>query len=699
MKKLLRRRVMAQTLEGLITRDDIAGIAKTELLILDDDMRIAVLEAMRSIDVQACPGSGKTTLIATKLVLLAKKWQFQHQGLCVLSHTNVAKDEIIERLKHSKTKEAQRLLSYPHFIGTIQEFVHRFLALPYIRSSGIRDITVDNDEYAKQALNLLEWKQFGWLSGTLKGLGGREEQEAFFKSTFRYASRDTNEINISKNPKAWKQDDNLQKAKRALGQLKQYLDERGCFLFRDMYTHAQEACTNNSELIGALRERFPYVLLDEMQDTQKFQDELLCKIFPIDGELIVQRFGDPDQSIFHGVGSEESNQSFNGKSREEMDFIIHKSHRFDGILSDRIKCLSFNEIPLETELSNRALVDRAQANSTGGRFEHTIIVFNEDTQDRVIDCFAQIVSNQFSKEYKKSKSFTVKVVGAVGKEIDPNKVQLRIGHYWSDFDRSKSKTNYKETYLIDAVRHCQRDSSIDWAGKYKQLITSILKLMRMCGKLDDSGRHFSASTLEDSLNENGSWNSFRKGVYFMLSEAKAVEERVWNKVCERLKVLLELDTTPAEATEYIAFTEEVALTNVETVEENQETISLISLKNNKIDHADGFNIELSTIHGVKGETHDATLIVETKNHIFDLETMLPYLTGEFPNVDHPNTELADKPNSQRAFKPNKVFMRQLYVAMSRPKHLLCLALHSDRISDENKRLLLDRGWHVEIIKP
>src|SRR5210317_869591 len=135
---------MLGPLDGLINKQDIADIAVSEDLIINDEDRISVLESMGSIDVQACPGSGKTTLIATKLILLAKKWPFQHQGICVLSHTNVAKDEIIGRLERSKTIEVQRLLSYPHFIGTIQEFVNRFLAMPYLRSKGIENITVDN---------------------------------------------------------------------------------------------------------------------------------------------------------------------------------------------------------------------------------------------------------------------------------------------------------------------------------------------------------------------------------------------------------------------------------------------------------------------------------------------------------------------------------------------------------------------------
>lgn len=162
-----------------------------------------------------------------------------------------------------------------------------------------------------------------------------------------------------------------------------------------------------------------------------------------------------------------------------------------------------------------------------------------------------------------------------------------------------------------------------------------------------------------------------------------------------MRTLLELEIIPVEATEYMTFIEEVTLTNAEAAEENQEASSLVSLKNNKVAHSDGFHIELSTIHGVKGETHDVTLIVETKNYTFDLEKMLPYLTGELPNADNPNSSIRDKPNSRRH---NKIFMRQFYVAMSRPKHLLCLAMHSDRISDDQKKLLQDNGWRVEILE-
>ena len=74
-------------------------IIKAERL-LDVEFDVARRAAIKTFDdVQACPGSGKTTMVAAKLLILANKWNRPYQGVCVLTHTNVAKNEIIERLK------------------------------------------------------------------------------------------------------------------------------------------------------------------------------------------------------------------------------------------------------------------------------------------------------------------------------------------------------------------------------------------------------------------------------------------------------------------------------------------------------------------------------------------------------------------------------------------------------------------------
>jgi hypothetical protein len=70
-------------------------------------------------------------------------------------------------------------------------------------------------------------------------------------------------------------------------------------------------------------------------------------------------------------------------------------------------------------------------------------------------------------------------------------------------------------------------------------------------------------------------------------------------------------------------------------------------------------VNLRTIHGVKGETHDATLYLETEHKgSSDLKRIMPLLLGN---------ALPDKEIMERT-------RRCVYVGMSRPRHLLCVAM-------------------------
>lgn len=126
-----------------ITDADIDWVRDLMGLEILDPPRRTFLAARNTLDVSACPGSGKTTLIVAKLAILARKWPHRTKGICVLSHTNVAREEIQRRL--GSTVIGQRLLDYPHFIDTIHGFVNRFLALPWLNSNGFPSPTIDND--------------------------------------------------------------------------------------------------------------------------------------------------------------------------------------------------------------------------------------------------------------------------------------------------------------------------------------------------------------------------------------------------------------------------------------------------------------------------------------------------------------------------------------------------------------------------
>lgn len=107
--------------------------------------KIAVIKSNDSKDVVACPGSGKTTTLLAKLAILATRMPLEEgKGVCVLTHTNVAIDEIKSKLQ----SQADVLFNYPNYFGTIQGFVDKYLAIPYFNSINEIPISAIDDNKA-----------------------------------------------------------------------------------------------------------------------------------------------------------------------------------------------------------------------------------------------------------------------------------------------------------------------------------------------------------------------------------------------------------------------------------------------------------------------------------------------------------------------------------------------------------------------
>lgn len=67
-----------------------------------DEERRTVIKCIESKDVQACPGSGKTTALLAKLLIISSQLPLEgNKGICVLTHTNVAIDEIRSKMELS----------------------------------------------------------------------------------------------------------------------------------------------------------------------------------------------------------------------------------------------------------------------------------------------------------------------------------------------------------------------------------------------------------------------------------------------------------------------------------------------------------------------------------------------------------------------------------------------------------------------
>ncbi|HDY7884537.1 UvrD-helicase domain-containing protein [Vibrio vulnificus] len=605
---------------------DISAV-EAELGVTFDAARKQIIKTFN--DVQACPGSGKTTMVAAKLLIIAKKWKQSHQGICVLTHTNVAKGEIIERLQQSI--DGQKLLSHPHFIGTIQEFVNRFLAIPYLRSKGFTVTQVDDEICCTKGWSLLSRGTKNFLRqrhiSSLQDL-----QYIFIDDEVKLSVPGFTRVSTSSSYQ------DLKSAKRTLV-------TDGYFYYHEMYAFAKKYILKNSSIKGALRSRFPAVFIDEMQDTQRFQDELLNDIFQHE-TVSFQRFGDPDQAIYSD--GEEGNQTYNQVALEKVE----DSHRFNNSIALLAKNLSYNRINLN---SDTAAPEQAL---------HTIFLVDENSRSNVFDRFAELCSQAIPEDCKRP----IKTVGAVGVRKDDG---LTICNYLDSFDKSNSTNAFKPSKLIHYFYEGSR-----LKGEH-QAYRLILDGMVRCGRIsnsklshqDGTQSGYSTTYIRKYLRESGLIINFNVLIKSLIEND--ITEDIWNESVTTLLSYLNLHNL-TQIQEFICF---------EGNRPHAATVNNVSA-NKVYTEVSGRTIEneVATIHAVKGETHAATLVLETKFRSNDLKSLIDYILAE-------NTT---KPTAATKIK----FMKQLYVAFSRPEHLLCLAMDKSGFPTEHLGKQDYAGWKI-----
>ena len=96
-------------------------------------------------------------------------------------------------------------------------------------------------------------------------------------------------------------------------------------------------------------------------------------------------------------------------------------------------------------------------------------------------------------------------------------------------------------------------------------------------------------------------------------------------------------------------------------------------------------MRLGSIHSVKGETHTATLVLESFYHSHHLSELKPWLLGT-----RSGGLKGGKLEGNRMLGRLKLH----YVAMTRPSHVLCMAMRKDALTEEELAVLLTRGWQI-----
>lgn len=627
---------------------ELAFLAK-DLNFEDDERRCALLEN-NSRDFNAVPGSGKTSLLAAKLLLLAKKWPHTRRGICVLSHTNVARDEIARRL--SETAEGAQLLSYPHFIGTIHGFVNQFLAMPILRSLEQKVEVIDDSVFAEKALARLS---LGYFSKLRYFLGRQSNGEGIATSLFYRTAELT--VNVERGTLPAAHTDSY----KSLVRLKTELTSFGIFRHRDMFAYADKAFQTCPHLVDVMHRRFPMVFIDEMQDTSWDQESFLNRIF--DGKSVMQRFGDVDQKIL----SDEENANLLTFPRQNHG-CISTSKRFGKAIAQTVGSV---------RMSGAAVVGE-------GVNTHDPILLLYATEDatKVISRYGRIVLDRLSD--KDMSTHDVRAMCARKRGEGGVSAGRHLRDYWPAYgDGLPSAGMRSESFwslIGDAGQSHQETSLGARVSDVRRALLLVLrdadaplaKDLRDGRALPRAASAFAPSSRIEALTRQLALF----GRQFCSNDQRA---DLFQLLYEGLKPLLP-DLLEIEAFKALrVFVEsEAAPTAVAPLATTCE-----------VPHPGGFlQIGLGTVAGMKGETHLASLVLESyggTSQKFDIALGLEYIAGVQAKA------------LMKLTKTQQAQMRNLYVAMSRPSTLLCLAANESRVSQNVRDALVDKGWHIQTV--
>ena len=603
-----------------------------------DTERVNIIKCLESKDIQACPGSGKTTTLLAKLAIIAEKMPFENdKGICVLTHTNVAINEIKDKLG-SKGKV---LFEYPNFFGTIQSFVDKFLAIPeYIELFGTKPYIIDDEVYNE----IISKKYLRLNYGTKKWVEKRSNPVQFIQSI---------RFNLS-NPECLINIGNLKSRTtvtyRSLYGLKYDMLKTGVLCYDDAYALAFWYIHNNGELLTKLfSERFAFVFIDEMQDTGTHQNDLFDLIFN-DSDVIIQKFGDLNQSIYDHTAKDELIWDMN-----DDHLCIDGSKRFSNKIASCIK--QFCLIP--QEITGNDLVEDISP---------IAIIYDEKSIDSVIPLFSRIIVEKGL--HTESKSF--KAVGWVAQIKEGKRT---IPSYFPSYQKKqKDRPNHKT--LKDYIKkESEEQINIKGVDYYrKNIVEALIKILRECGIKNENSRYFTVNSFFKYLKEKDN-QLYEQFNLFLSKWCLDIHNGI--DIRDELQNFIETD-----------FTHIFNIRNIDRIKpfiENEPTIETeeyCEIKPNIYEDDSGLEIEIATVHSVKGETHSATLYLETfYNKDYDVQRTLNYLQKE-----------SCSPNSLESTS-----LKMCFVGMTRPTHLLCVAVHQDGVEDKIDYLQRN-GWEIRYIE-
>ncbi|GAY29221.1 hypothetical protein IMSAGC014_01858 [Bacteroidaceae bacterium] len=248
----------------------------------------------------------------------------------------------------------------------------------------------------------------------------------------------------------------------------------------------------------------------------------------------------------------------------------------------------------------------------------------------------------------------IKACGWVGKKVSNERARSVVS-YFPAFERKDLRPKSEGDYFDDFIPKNPNTNVKDFAVS---LIQGILKFLDICNIKDGNRRYTRKSLLQVLtschlkdvfLNKIMCW-SMDLVKSKMPDDITTVKNQIYEFIKNSIMPIFEKNVV------------EDAKSFFNTIGEDNKDVEII--KHGNVFHGEGIDIEVATVHSVKGETHAATLYLET-SYFGKHES--EYIREQFKGIPYTGTD-------KRVLQ----CLRIIYVGASRPRYLLCMAMQKDR---------------------
>lgn len=585
---------------------------------LNPQQKEAIFYSDGPILVLAGAGSGKTRVITNKFAYLVKKKKYSPSSIFAVTFTNKAADEMKERIgkfvDHSP---------YQTWIGTFHSLCNRVLR----REIGVLGYKNDfsiYDEDERSALIRQILRDFNIHEALYKGV---TTKISLLKSALILP-----EEFISRN-NGYSFDEKLGRVYlRYQDELKKY----NALDFDDLILLTVQLLENNPAIQQKYQEFFPYILVDEFQDTNQSQYALL-KLLSSSHKNICA-VGDDDQSIYKFRGADIRNILNFKKDFPDAKIIkLEQNYRStQNILDVSGHLISKNQLRNEKKLWTE--------NCSGER----VFYCRLNSEEEECKYVARNIKDLYLKANYEYKDFAILYrVNIQSKAIEDALRTERIPYHIVS-----GLSFYHRKEIRDVISFLKvivnPDDNICLTriinNLYRGIGASTIAKVELEAK---KGGVSLFSAIKFMLKSNGLASSIKNKLGDFISSIEAISTKSYKTAAEMLKEIV-------EKTGYINNLDDKRIQNLLELIASAENISVrefidkVSLVSSTDDLASGNSVSLMTLHNAKGLEFPVVFIIGIEDGI------LPY----FKAIDD-----RDELQEER---------RLLYVGMTRAKDYLCL---------------------------